>query len=75
MGIVHLPDRDGRSGNNAKAGALDEPSFARCFQRFALFCRLIRFDKRGTELSDREAGIPSLGQPSSDTQDGGELAG
>ena len=40
----------------------EEPSFARCLQRFASFCRLIRFDKRGTGLSDREAGIPSLEQ-------------
>ena len=40
----------------------EEPSFARCLHRLASFCRLIRFDKRGTGLSDREAGIPSLEQ-------------
>lgn len=40
----------------------EEPSFARCLQRLASFCRLIQFDKRGTGLSDREAGIPSLEQ-------------
>jgi hypothetical protein len=40
----------------------EEPSFARQLQRLASFCRLIRFDKRGTGLSDREAGIPSLEQ-------------
>jgi len=40
----------------------EEPSFARHLQRMASFCRLIRFDKRGTGLSDREAGIPSLEQ-------------
>lgn len=40
----------------------EEPSFARCLQRLASFSRLIRFDKRGTGLSDRETGIPSLEQ-------------
>ncbi len=40
----------------------DEPSFARCLERLASFCRLIRFDKRGTGLSDREAGVPTLEQ-------------
>ena len=40
----------------------EEPSFARSLQRLAAFCRLIRFDKRGTGLSDRDAGIPSLEQ-------------
>jgi pimeloyl-ACP methyl ester carboxylesterase/class 3 adenylate cyclase len=40
----------------------EEPSFSRCLQRMAAFCRLIRFDKRGTGLSDRDAGIPSLEQ-------------
>jgi class 3 adenylate cyclase len=39
-----------------------EPSFARCLRRIGSFCRLIRFDKRGTGLSDREAGVPSLEQ-------------
>ena len=42
--------------------AWEEPSFARCLERLGSFCRLIRFDKRGTGLSDREAGIPSLEQ-------------
>ena len=40
--------------------AWEEPSFARCLQRLATFSRLICFDKRGTGLSDREAGIPTL---------------
>jgi pimeloyl-ACP methyl ester carboxylesterase len=40
----------------------EEPSFARCLRRLASFCRLIQFDKRGTGLSDREAGVPSLEQ-------------
>ena len=42
--------------------AWEEPSFARCLERLGSFSRLIRFDKRGTGLSDREAGIPSLEQ-------------
>ena len=42
--------------------AWEEPSYARCLERLASFTRLIRFDKRGTGLSDREAGIPSLEQ-------------
>jgi pimeloyl-ACP methyl ester carboxylesterase len=32
---------------------LEEPHTARFFQRLSSFCRLIRFDKRGTGLSDR----------------------
>jgi pimeloyl-ACP methyl ester carboxylesterase len=38
-----------------------EPSAARFFTRLASFARLIRFDKRGTGLSDRVA-VPSLEQ-------------
>ncbi len=37
-----------------------EPSFARFLRRLARFSRLILFDKRGTGLSDRTAGLPSL---------------
>ena len=40
----------------------EEPSFAAYLRRLESFCRLIRFDKRGTGLSDREAGIPSFEQ-------------
>ena len=32
----------------------------RFFERFASFCRLILFDKRGTGLSDRVTAIPTL---------------
>jgi pimeloyl-ACP methyl ester carboxylesterase/class 3 adenylate cyclase len=38
----------------------NEPSFARFLRRLARFSRLILFDKRGTGLSDRTAGLPSL---------------
>ena len=36
------------------------PPYARVFERLGSFARLIRFDKRGTGLSDREAGFPTL---------------
>jgi pimeloyl-ACP methyl ester carboxylesterase len=39
---------------------LEEPHTARFFQRLSSFCRLIRFDKRGTGLSDRVAAMPTL---------------
>lgn len=38
----------------------EEPHSARFLERFATFSRLIRFDKRGTGLSDRPAGLPDL---------------
>jgi pimeloyl-ACP methyl ester carboxylesterase len=43
------------------------PQRALCFERFSKFCRLIRFDKRGTGLSDRHApsgpnSFPHIGQ-------------
>ncbi len=38
----------------------EHPSPARYLERLGSFSRLIRFDKRGTGLSDRVGGIPSL---------------
>jgi class 3 adenylate cyclase len=38
----------------------DEPRSARFLERLASFARLIRFDKRGTGLSDRPGGLPDL---------------
>lgn len=38
----------------------DNPQIVRAFERLSSFCRLIRFDKRGTGLSDRVSGVPSL---------------
>ena len=35
-------------------------SSARLLERLGSFCRLIRFDKRGTGLSDRPGGLPDL---------------
>src|SRR5919206_2444072 len=37
-----------------------EPGFARFLRRLASFSRLIVFDKRGTGLSDRAVGLPTL---------------
>ena len=38
----------------------EEPRFARFLRRLASFSRLILFDKRGTGLSDRAVGLPTL---------------
>lgn len=38
----------------------DEPTVVRFFNQLSAFSRLILFDKRGTGLSDRLGGIPSL---------------
>ena len=40
--------------------AYEEPQFARWLHDLSSFSRLIRFDKRGTGLSDRGVGIPHL---------------
>src|SRR5262249_32182216 len=39
---------------------MEMPLTAKFFWRLASFCRLIRFDKRGTGLSDRLSAIPTL---------------
>ena len=36
------------------------PSSARLLERLGSFARLIRFDKRGTGLSDRAVGLPDF---------------
>lgn len=38
----------------------NEPRHARFLERLASFSRLVRFDKRGTGLSDRPEGVPDL---------------
>ena len=38
----------------------DEPRHARFLHGLGSFARLIRFDKRGTGLSDRSVGFPTL---------------
>jgi class 3 adenylate cyclase len=39
---------------------LEHPSYALFYERLESFSRLIRFDKRGTGLSDRSVGLPDL---------------
>jgi pimeloyl-ACP methyl ester carboxylesterase len=46
----------------------EEPSRARFLHRLASFSRLIRFDKRGTGLSDRVAAMPTLEQRMDDVR-------
>ena len=40
--------------------AWEVPGLAGYFRRLAAFCRLIRFDKRGTGMSDRVGSLPTL---------------
>jgi class 3 adenylate cyclase len=40
--------------------AWEIPGLAAYFRRLASFCRLIRFDKRGTGMSDRVGSLPTL---------------
>ncbi len=44
----------------------DDPSLARAFERFASFARLVRFDRRGTGLSDPADSPPTLEQQMDD---------
>jgi class 3 adenylate cyclase len=48
--------------------AWEDPAYSRFLQRLASFSRLILFDKRGTGLSDRIAGIPTLEQRMDDVR-------
>jgi class 3 adenylate cyclase len=48
--------------------AWEDPGYARFLQRLASFSRLIRFDKRGTGLSDRVTDIPTLEQRMDDVR-------
>ena len=38
----------------------EEPRYAHMLRRLSSFARVIRFDKRGTGLSDRTVGLPDL---------------
>jgi class 3 adenylate cyclase len=38
----------------------EHPGYARCLERLGSFARMIRFDKRGTGLSDRGVGLPDV---------------
>ncbi|MBE3066738.1 MAG: adenylate/guanylate cyclase domain-containing protein [Chloroflexi bacterium] len=48
--------------------AWEDPAYARFLERLASFSRLILFDKRGTGLSDRITGIPTLEQRMDDVR-------
>src|SRR5436309_15167941 len=46
----------------------EDPREARLFRRLAAFSRFIRFDKRGTGLSERIIGTPTLEQRMEDVR-------
>ena len=46
----------------------EEPSYTHFFSRLASFSRLIRYDKRGTGLSDRTGELPTLEQRMDDVR-------
>ncbi len=46
----------------------EEPGYARFLRRLAAFSRLIHFDKRGTGLSDRVAGVAPLAERMDDVR-------
>ncbi len=46
----------------------ENPRYAHFFQLLGSFTRLIRFDKRGTGMSDREVGYPTLEQRMDDVR-------
>jgi pimeloyl-ACP methyl ester carboxylesterase len=46
----------------------EDPALARFLERLATFSRLILFDRRGTGLSDRLAGVPTLEQRMDDVR-------
>lgn len=48
--------------------AWENPAYAHFLERLASFSRLIQFDKRGTGLSDRVTGIPTLDERSDDVR-------
>lgn len=48
--------------------AWDEPHLANFLRRLGSFCRVVMFDKRGTGLSDRDVGYPTLEQRMDDVR-------
>ena len=46
--------------------AWESPDYARFFAKLGRFARVIFFDKRGTGMSDRDIGLPTLEQRSED---------
>ena len=67
VGIAYRVLGDGPTGLIAVPGcvlhleqAWEEPSYSRFLRHLASFSRLILFDKRGTGLSGRVSGVPTL---------------
>jgi pimeloyl-ACP methyl ester carboxylesterase len=52
---------------------IEEPRRARLFTHLSTFCRLIRFDKRGTGLSDRVGASADPGRADDQSSDGCRL--
>ena len=48
--------------------AWEHPPYAHAFRRLGAFSRLIRFDKRGTGLSERDVGYPTLDERMDDVR-------
>lgn len=46
--------------------AWESPDYARFLAKLGRFARLICFDKRGTGMSDRDVGVPTLEQRAED---------
>jgi pimeloyl-ACP methyl ester carboxylesterase len=72
-----LPNRySGRSGDIVFVPGLlshleltwEDRTLTRFFQRLSSFGRVILFDKRGTGLSDRDVGMPTLEQRMDDVR-------
>jgi len=63
LDIVHIPSWITNVEEN-----WNEPGYTHFLNRLASFSRLILFDKRGTGLSDRVAGMPTLEQRIDDVQ-------
>jgi len=61
--LVHVPGWV----SNVEYG-WEEPSLAHFYRGLAAFSRLILFDKRGTGLSDRAAGLPNIQQRMDDVR-------
>ncbi len=53
----------------------EEPSFVRWMERLSTFARVIHFDKRGTGMSDRVAGVATLEERMDDIRAVMEAAG
>jgi pimeloyl-ACP methyl ester carboxylesterase len=77
-GLRHQRDPEPRLPGSHLEVMWELPEFARFLDRLAAMGRLILFDKRGTGLSDRVAGVPTLEQRADDiaaVMDAGQMRG